>query len=220
MTKAIIFDLDGTLLNTITTIKYYCDKALTAHGFNEAGESEYKLFVGNGAKLLVERAMSHTRTWSEDEFNKVFSMYNELYNNDTLYLTEPYAGIVELLKALKSEGYKLAVLSNKPHPATIDVVGKIFGEGAFDLIRGGMDGVPLKPDPTAVFEILNELGIDKSEAVFVGDTKVDIQTGKNADLFSIGVLWGFRDEAELKAAGANAIVSNTEELLSEIRKRR
>ena len=220
MAKAVIFDLDGTLLNTITTIKYYCNKALAAHGFNEASEGDYKIFVGNGAKRLVERAMSHTRTWTEDEFSKVFSLYNELYNNDTLYLTEPYEGIVELLKALKSEGYMLAVLSNKPNRATVDVVSKIFGEDTFDLIRGGTDGVPLKPDPTAVFEILNKLGIDKSDAVFVGDTKVDIETGRNAELFSVGVLWGFRDEAELSAAGADAIVSNTAELFAEIKNRR
>lgn len=206
--KAVIFDLDGTLLNTINTIKYYCDNALTKYGFNEVPVEKYKIMVGNGAKLLVERAMSYTRDWTEDEFNAVFKAYNEAYDADTLYLTAPYDGIVDMLGNLKKEGYQTAVLSNKPNFATVDVVKTIFGEGLFDIVRGAIDGVPLKPDPTAVIEIMKELDVTPEEAIFVGDTKVDIATGKNAGLYSVGVLWGFRDEAELTAAGADVIIDN------------
>lgn len=211
--KAVIFDLDGTLLNTIDTIKYYCDNALTEYGFNPVPVEKYKIMVGNGARLLVERAMSYTGEWTADEFDKVFEAYNTAYDADTLYLTEPYPGIVNMLKSLKAAGYKIAVLSNKPNFATVDVVNTIFGEGLFDIVRGGIDGVPLKPDPTAVFEIMKEMGITADEAIFVGDTKVDIATGKNAGLYSVGVLWGFRDEAELTGAGADVIIDDPAKIL-------
>lgn len=214
--KAVIFDLDGTLLNTINTIKYYCDKALLEYGFNPVPIEKYKYFVGNGARLLIERAMSYTREWNDEEFNKVFKLYNEMYDSDTLYLTTPYDGILKMLETLKEQGYKLSVLSNKPDFATVDVVNTIFGKNTFTLCRGGRDGVPLKPDPTAVFEMMDELGIEKGETVFVGDTKVDIATGKNAGLYSIGVLWGFRDEKELKEAGADFIVSQPHEIVEKI----
>ena len=220
MIKAVIFDLDGTLLNTINTIEYYCNTALEKYGFNPVPVDKYKHFVGNGAKLLIERAMSYTREWTDDEFEKVFALYNELYDADTLYLTAPYNGIVDMLKSLKEQGYKTAVLSNKPHFATVDVVNKIFGDDIFDIVRGGMDGVPLKPDPTAVFEIMKELNVSEEEVVFVGDTKVDIATGKNAGLFAIGVLWGFRDEAELTAAGADVIIDDAKEILNIVKKER
>lgn len=211
--KAVIFDLDGTLLNTINTIEYYCNKALTEYGFNPVPVEKYKLFVGNGAKLLIERAMGYSREYSKEEFDKVFTMYNNLYDADTLYLTEPYENIVEMLHTLKEKGYKIAVLSNKPDFATKDVVKTIFGENLFDICRGGIEGIPLKPDPTAVFEIMKELKVEPCEAMFVGDTKVDIATGKNANLFSIGVLWGFRDEAELTEAGADVIIDNAMEIV-------
>lgn len=210
--EAIIFDLDGTLLNTINTIEYYCNKSLAAYGFGAHGVEEYKLFVGNGARLLIERAMNSERTPTESEFNKVFALYNELYNADTLYLTEPYEGIIDMLRSLKKEGIKTAVLSNKPHIATEDVVKEIFGDGLFDAVQGAVDGVPLKPDPTAAFNIMKKLGVTPDKALFVGDTKVDIATGKGAGLCSIGVLWGFRGEAELTAAGADVIVDTPEKI--------
>lgn len=220
MIKAVIFDLDGTLLNTINTIEYYCNTALQKYDFDSVPVDRYKHFVGNGAKLLVERAMSYTREWTDDEFEKVFKKYNELYDADTLYLTAPYDGIVDMLKSFKENGFKTAVLSNKPHFATVDVVNKIFGDDIFDIVRGGMDSIPLKPDPTAVFEIMKELNVSKEEVVFVGDTKVDIATGKNAGLFAIGVLWGFRDEAELTEAGADVIIEDAKEILNIVKKER
>lgn len=210
--KAVIFDLDGTLLNTISTIEYYCNKALSAYGFKSHTADEYKMFVGNGAKLLIERSMSAERDWTDSEFEKVFSLYNELYNADTLYLTEPYGGVIDMLHSLKNAGIKTAVLSNKPHIATEDVVRTVFGEELFDVVQGAVDGVPLKPDPTAVFGIMDKLNLNSENTIFVGDTKVDIGTGKNAGLYSVGVLWGFRDEAELSEAGADIIISSPEKI--------
>lgn len=211
--KTVIFDLDGTLLNTIDTITFYCNKALTENGFGEIPTEKYKLLVGNGAKLLIERALSCFGQWSKDDFEKVFTLYNNLYDADTLYLTRPYDGILDMLSALKGKGFKLAVLSNKPDFATVDVVKNVFGEGVFDLCRGAVEGVPLKPAPDAVFEIMKELNTSSDEALFVGDTKVDIETGKNAGLYSIGVLWGFRDEAELTEAGADIIIDSPDMII-------
>lgn len=210
--EAIIFDLDGTLLNTINTIEYYCNRALASCGFKPHSADEYKLFVGNGAKLLVERAMSAEREWTQSEFEKVFSVYNELYNADTLYLTEPYSGIIDMLRELKKTGIKTAVLSNKPHFATEDVVKTVFGDDLFDVVQGAVDGVPLKPDPTAAFNIMKKLGVTPERTMFAGDTKVDIATGKGAGLYSVGVLWGFRGEAELTAAGADVIINSPEKI--------
>lgn len=211
--KTVIFDLDGTLLNTIDTIAYYCNRALTKYGFNEISTERYKKIVGNGARLLVERALNETGGWSGPDFDAVFKEYNALYDADTLYLTEPYPGIVDMLGELKASGFKIAVLSNKPDFATNDVVGTIFGKDTFDLVRGAVEGVPLKPAPDAVYDIMSALGAAPEETVFVGDTKVDIETGKNAGLYSIGVLWGFRDEAELSEAGADVIIDNPADII-------
>ena len=213
MIKAIIFDLDGTILNTIETITYYCNKALETHGFNTATTNEYKYFAGNGAKLLIERAMRYTREYTDEEYQSVFALYNKLYDSDTLYLTSPFEGITELLESLHKKGIKTAVLSNKPDFATSDVVGKVFGKEAFDYVRGGIEGVPLKPDPTAVFDIMKELNVSPEEVIFVGDTNIDIATGKNAGLYTIGVLWGFREREELEKAGADVITDSVEEIL-------
>lgn len=217
--KTVIFDLDGTLLNTIDTIAYYCNSALKKYGFNEVSVERYKKIVGNGAKLLVERALNETGIWSEADFEAVFTEYNALYDADTLYLTEPYKGILDMLDELKNAGYQIAVLSNKPDFATNDVVATIFGEDMFDLVRGAVEGVPLKPAPDAVYDIMSILGADKDNTIFVGDTKVDIETGKNAELYSIGVLWGFRDEAELKGAGADVIIDDPAEIAEIVKKR-
>lgn len=211
--KAVIFDLDGTLLNTIDTIAYYCNKALTENGFGKIETQKYKLLVGNGAKLLIKRALSCFGTCSDEDFKKVFTRYNELYDADTLYLTAPYEGVVDMLKSLKNKGYKIAVLSNKPDFATVDVVNTVFGKDLFDVCRGAVEGVPLKPAPDAVFDIMKQLGVTNAEAIFVGDTNVDIKTGKNAKLYSIGVLWGFRDYEELNSAGADVIVDDPEKII-------
>ena len=211
--RTVIFDLDGTLLNTIDTIAHYCNGALKKYGFNEISTDRYKKIVGNGAKLLVERALTETGDWNEADFEAVFKEYNDSYDADTLYLTEPYKGILDMLSALKAKGYQIAVLSNKPDFATNDVVATIFGKDTFHLVRGAVEGVPLKPAPEAVYDIMNILGATKDKTIFVGDTKVDIETGKNADLFSIGVLWGFRDEAELKGAGADVIIDDPADIV-------
>ena len=129
-----------------------------------------------------------------------------------MYLTRPYDGIVEMLKKLKSAGIKTGVISNKPDFATVDVVKKVLGEGLIDICHGARDSFPLKPDPSSTLDILSELSGEKGISAFVGDTSVDIETGKAAGLHTIGVKWGFRTEQELKDAGAEYIVSEPGEI--------
>ena len=146
-----------------------------------------------------------------ENFEKVGKAYDDAYEADPLYETKPYDGIIELLDKLKESGIKIAVLTNKPDNVAQDVVKLFFGD-RFDLVYGQRAGVKIKPDPEAALLIAKELCADISETVFIGDTYVDISTGKNAGMRSIGVLWGFRDEEELRNAGADYIVSRADEI--------
>ena len=213
MYKGIIFDLDGTLLDTIETIAFYGNKALEKYGFEAIETDKYKYFVGDGAVQLIQRMLAFHGSHDEKTFKKVFDEYNALYNSDTFYKTTVYDGINELLKNAKGKGIKLAVLSNKPHEATIDVIKRFFGENTFDFFYGARAGIPLKPDPTSAIMLAEELEIEKEEIVYVGDTSVDMKTGNGAGFYSVGVLWGFRDKKELEGSGADLIISHPSEIL-------
>lgn len=217
MTKLCVFDLDGTLMNTIPAISHFGNQALKKFGFPEIEPDRYKLLVGNGRDLLIHRMLAETDSDTDENYENVGKAYDSAYEADPLYKTAPYDGILELLDALKAKGLTLAVLSNKPDNVTQDVVRLFFGD-RFDVIAGQKPGIKVKPDPAGVFLILDELGITASESFFIGDTYVDISTGKNAGIESIGVLWGFRDEAELKGAGADHIVGHPSEILDIILK--
>ena len=211
MIKCCIFDLDGTLLNTLDTIHYYIVKAMGEYGYTGISRQDCRRFVGNGARLLIERAMHSVGEYDTGKIQEVYDLYNSLYNQEPLYLTAPYEGIAEMLSELKARGIKIAVLSNKPHSATEPIVKHIFGEKV-DTVRGGEDGVPLKPNPTSALKILSVLGVEREECAFIGDTSVDVNTGKalGASLV-VGVPWGFRDRSDL--ALADAIIDTPRELL-------
>ncbi|MBQ7986065.1 MAG: HAD family hydrolase [Clostridia bacterium] len=217
MTKLCIFDLDGTLMNTIPAISHFGNQALKKFGFPEITPDRYKLLVGNGRDLLIHRMLQEFDADTDENFENVGKAYDSAYEADPLYKTAPYDGILDMLDTLKAKGLTLAVLSNKPDNVTQDVVRLFFGD-RFDVIAGQKPGVKVKPDPAGVFLILEELGIKAEESFFIGDTYVDISTGKNAGIESIGVLWGFRDEAELKGAGADHIVAKASEILDIILK--
>jgi len=213
MIKACIFDMDGTVSNTINSIAYFANNALKKAGLPSIETNVYKKLVGNGAKILVER-MIKTVGADESYYEEVADEYNTKYDNDFLYLTEPYDGIIDMLKELKKMGIKIAILSNKPHSTTVKIADALFGNGLIDICYGGRDGIALKPNPAGVFEIMNELGVSKEECLYIGDTATDMKTGKGADLYTIGVLWGFRDYDELKNADADAIISHPSEIIS------
>lgn len=212
MIKACIFDMDGTTVNTINSIAYFANNALKKAGLSSIDTEDYKYLVGKGAKILVSGMLEKIGA-DQKYFDTVFPEYNTTYDNDFLYLTEAYEGIIDLLKSLKDKGIKTTILSNKPHATALKVCDALFGSDLIDICYGARDGVALKPDPEGVFKIIDELGLNKEECIYIGDTSTDMKTGKSADLYTVGVLWGFRKKDELAANGADAIISHPSELL-------
>lgn len=215
MKKLCIFDLDGTLSNTLPTIAYYGNLALGRFSHPPIEQERYKLLVGNGRDLLIHRMLAETGSDTPKEYARVGAAYDAAYEADVLYLTKPYDGIPELLQQLKENGVRLAVLSNKPHNVAEMVVSELFG-GIFDAVWGKKPDYPTKPDPTAALEICRRLGVSAADTAFIGDTGVDIATGKNGGFTSIGVLWGFRGRDELEAAGADLFAARPADICSMI----
>lgn len=204
--KCAVFDLDGTLLNTIKTINFYLNSALNMNGLPSVDEDHCRSFVGDGAVKLIERALDFVGDANRASFKKTFDDYNKLYNSDPYYLTQPYEGIRDMLLCLKEREIKLAVLSNKPNFATKAAV-EHFLPGMFDIVLGQRDGVALKPAPDALFSIMDELSVAKDETAYIGDAEPDVMTAKNASVaLGVSVLWGFRNEAQLSSAGAEIFV--------------
>lgn len=213
MKKAVIFDLDGTLSDSIHSIKYSGDKALEAFGYGPFSLEQYKYFIGDGAANLVRRALQAGGDKELVHFQEAYALYREVFRENCMYRVKPYDGIQELLAFLKDQGVKTAVLSNKPHSETENVVETLFGKNCFNVIRGQTEDVPLKPSPEGVFRILEQLGLEAADALYLGDTATDMHTGRNAGLFTVGALWGFREKEELVEGGAEALVEYPLELL-------
>ena len=209
MIKCAVFDLDGTLLNTLTTIAYYCNKSLEALGLEPIETEKYKYFVGEGAAKLIHRILEYRAfSASAEREAEILNEYVSSYNKNPEYLTAVYNGIEPLLDRLSEEGISIAVLSNKPESSVKPLVEKFFGNERFSIVSGQKEGVPRKPDPTALFEILEKLGATPEECLYIGDTSTDMKTGKAAGPFTVGVLWGFRDREELIENGADFIAEN------------
>ncbi len=218
MIKAVIFDLDGTVTDTLSTIAHFGNLALNTHGFPAIKEDKYKYFAGNGKKILIHRMLEHLGVDTDDNFKKVENTYDTAYEGDVIGKTTVFPGIISLLELLHQKGIKTAVNSNKPHNVAEMVIDELFPKGSFDKVYGQIDGIPHKPAPDLALKLLEEFGVKPSECLFVGDTSVDMETAKNAGTTALGVLWGFRDEKELKDAGAEYIVEKAEEILNIILK--
>ena len=184
--KLVIFDLDGTLLNTIADLATATNVALEHYGLPTHKEDEYKFFVGNGINKLFERALPEDKR-NEEYVMKIRSIFVPYYDAHNSDLSRPYQGINELLLDLQNAGIKIAVASNKYQAAAVKLVKEFFPDINFAEILGQRDGVPSKPDPTIVNEITEHTGISKKDTVYVGDSCVDMQTGKNADVTTVGV---------------------------------
>lgn len=208
MKKLCIFDLDGTLLNTLDSIAYYVNDTMKHFGLPVIETEKIRTFVGNGAKNLISRSLRYNG--SELDAEKVLSVYIEKYNSDALYLVKPYDGIRELLSKLHENGVTLAVLSNKPHSSTSIMIDEIFRKDLFSVVRGPYNNEKVKPDPAVANEIAK--GFEKENCFFIGDSDVDIKTGRNALMHTIGVTWGFRDRDVLQNAGAEKIVSKAADI--------
>ena len=210
MIKAFIFDLDGTVLDTINTITHYVNKTLQKFGYGSITVEQCKYFAGNGARVLIERTLASLGIDDPTVVSDVLVAYDAEYKSDPYHLTERFHGVPELLSDLRLRGMKLAVISNKQDPITREAIAHFYPD-VFDVVVGGRSGVPLKPSPDAPLAIAHELGVLPSECAFVGDTSVDVETGINMGAgLVIGVLWGFRKADELSAA--SCIVSRPEEI--------
>lgn len=213
MKKAVVFDLDGTLSDSVLSIAYCANRALQKYGLQTFDTKRYQYFVGDGAAELIRRTLANQETDRSDLYEEVKAEYDKLFAVDCMYQVKPYAGIPELLSELKGRGIRVAVLSNKPHPNTCKVIHDLFGDAVFDVIQGQTPEINQKPSPDGVFLIAAALGIAVEELLYVGDTNTDMQTGKNAGAFTVGVLWGFRDRKELEENHADAIIAWPLELL-------
>ena len=212
MTKLIIFDLDGTLLDTIDDLATSVNHALRKNGYPEHELSEYPFFVGNGISKLIERAMPEKVRTDENvlRLRQDFVAYYTQHNTD---LTAPYPGIAELVAELSRRGIGMAVASNKYQEATLKLATHYFGAGTFRVVLGQREGIATKPDPAIVSDILAETGTTREETLYVGDSGVDMRTAANAGLRSVGVTWGFRPRTELEENGAVHIIDSPEQLL-------
>lgn len=212
MYKACIFDLDGTLTNTLDSLLFSVNEMMKELGLPEITREQCRMYVGNGAKVLVRKALESAGVREEEYFDKAFRTFQRIFDQNCTYHVRPYKGIVSLLAGLKAQGMKLGVLSNKPDRQAVHVVQEIFGDRAFDLVRGQREGVPRKPDPAALLEMADNLKSGLSEVIYIGDSEVDIKTGQAAGVKTILVSWGFRSTEDLIKAGAEQIVDSVQEI--------
>ena len=212
MYSTYIFDLDGTLLDTLTDLAASCNYALRTHGMPEHSIDDVRRFVGNGVRKLMERAIPDGD--ANPDFEATFATFREHYMVHSLDTTKPYPGIMDALAELKARGCRLAVVSNKMMPATVELCKYFFPE-TIEVAVGEheAEGIRKKPAPDTVNEALSQLGVDGRHAVYVGDSDVDLQTARNAGLPCISVLWGFRDKDFLTANGATTFIASPAELI-------
>ena len=211
--KACIFDLDGTLTNTLESMTYSVNLTLEEMGLSKITKDQCRLFVGNGARVLIEKSLKAAGDTDASRIEEGMEIYGRIFDRNCTYHVTPYEGIPEMLKALKDRGIHLAVLSNKPDRQTVKVVKEIFGDNIFDYAQGQKDGIRRKPEPDGVWYLMEQMQVSKEECLYIGDSEVDAATGKNAGLKTIGVLWGFRDRKTLETAGADHLIERPEELL-------
>jgi phosphoglycolate phosphatase len=212
MYNTYIFDLDGTLLDTLTDLAASCNYALRTHGMPEHSIDDVRRFVGNGVRKLMERAIPEGE--ANPDFEATFATFREHYMHHSLDTTKPYPAIMETLAELKARGCRLAVVSNKMMAATVELCKHFFPDTIEVAIgENEAEGICKKPAPDTVYAALRKLGVSKDDAVYVGDSDVDIQTAANSGLPCISVLWGFRDRDFLIQHGAKTFISAPSELL-------
>ena len=196
--KACIFDLDGTLTNTLESMTYSVNLTLKEMGLSQITKDQCRMFVGNGARVLIEESLKVSGDPKASRIEEGMKIYGRIFDQNCTYHVTLYEGIPEMLKALKDRGIHLAVLSNKPDRQTVKVVKEIFGDNIFDYAQGQKDGIRRKPEPDGVWYLMEQMQVSKEECLYIGDSEVDAATGKNAGLKTIGVLWGFRDRKRLR----------------------
>ena len=216
MIQCCIFDLDGTLLNTLKALTYTTNQVLEHFGLGPVDEEHMKHFVGDGYKMQLKRALCYCGDEQEEHLEESCALYTRLFAEHCLYQVRAYEGIPELLSGLKERGIRIAVLSNKPHARTVENIEAIYGKGYFDYIAGEQPGVPKKPDPAGVLRILEFFQVKPEACLYLGDTNTDMKTGLGAGLITAGVTWGFRDRKELEAFHPHYIIDCPKEVFTRI----
>lgn len=212
MIRACIFDLDGTLADTLESMSSVANKIMESFGLNTLPTDNFRYYSGEGADMLVSRCLKDAGDVELAHFEEAKKLYRERFDADPLYRVTPYRGIPEVLRELKKNGVKLAVCSNKPHEAAVKVIDQLFGKD-LDLVIGQSSRIRRKPAPDAPLKAAGIFGVSPEECLYVGDTRTDMETGKAAGMYTVGVLWGFRGRQELEASGADLIIEKPEELL-------
>lgn len=211
MIKAVVFDLDGTLTDTLTDIGNAMNHTLALHGLPTYEMDRYRYLVGSGMKRLAHLVVGDR----QDMYETVLAGYASYYAQHATDTTAPYPGIIDMLRALHERGLKLCVFSNKPHGDVVTVVKQYLGEIPFDVVQGQIESVPVKPDPAGALNCAKALGVAPEECLYLGDTDVDMLCARNAGMHPIGVKWGFRPE-ELEVAGAETVIAEPMEIMAHL----
>jgi phosphoglycolate phosphatase len=210
---AVLFDLDGTLLDTLDDIADASNAVLLRHGFPAHPVSRYRYFVGEGAMNLIIRTLPESAR-TEDTVRRLYEEFRAEYAKNWNAKTRPYRGVPELLDALVERSVKIAVLSNKPDDFTQKCVGELLGAWAFNAVLGHRDGVPAKPDPNGAIDLAKTLSVSPARILYLGDSSIDMETALAAGMFPVGALWGFRTREELETSGACAVIGKPQDLLA------
>ncbi len=214
MKKLAIFDLDGTLLNTIKDLGDAVNYALDHNGFHTHSMASYPYFVGNGVKRLIERALPEDARKNAQVVSNMLRDFKTYYNDHNTDRTVPYEGMPELLSTLQDMGVMLAVASNKYQQATEKIISHYFSNINWVAVLGQQDDIPIKPDPSIIFMVLSQARISKQETLIVGDSGIDMETARRACVDSVGVSWGFRPVKELKEYHANVIINKPQDIIT------
>ena len=211
--KAVLFDLDGTLVDSLADLGDSTNLVLERMGLPPHQPDAYRYFVGEGIRVLATRALPQEMR-TEEMIDRCTELVIETYNQRLLVNTRPYAGIPDLLEGLYSAGLKLAILSNKLETQTRNITAALLSSWPFDPIRGNRPPVPKKPDPTAALEVASDLGLPPEDILYLGDTAIDMRTATSAGMYAMGVLWGFRPAEELIQGGARSLLAHPADLLA------
>ncbi len=210
--KAVLFDLDGTLLDTLDDLWDAVNHTMDTYGFPRRTRDEVRAFVGNGVERLIELSLGIPDAQNHPKFADIVADYRAYYAANSEHKTAPYSGMTDLIHRLISDGIAVSVVSNKPHGATVTLCAKYFPDVTVVCGERESEGIRRKPWPDTVFKAVDELGLTPADCVYIGDSEVDIRTARNAGMDCISVLWGFRDEDELRREGGTTFVRTSDEL--------
>lgn len=213
MIKACVFDIDGTLLDTLDNLSNCVSEAMEHFGYARISRDDTRYFVGDGYQKLVERALIKSGDTNRMHFEEACKVYRDIFQKKCLYKVKAYDGIKDALNALKEHGILMGVLSNKPQRGASECMDLVFGENYFSRVLGESEGSPRKPDPTMLLKMLREFGVRKEEVMYFGDTNTDMQTGKSAGVITVGVSWGFREIEELQSFSPEHIIHHPREIV-------